>query len=55
MPTKRLVEKLIIKRIPVKQGWLVFDLKDYDIVLDQDFYIGFEFLPPCCASSSLIR
>ncbi|MEJ8757375.1 carboxypeptidase-like regulatory domain-containing protein [Pontibacter sp. H259] len=44
-PGERLVEKSIIKRLPMRKGWVTIDLADYAIVVDKDFFIGFEYLP----------
>ena len=45
MPNKRIIEKSIIQRSDIKKGWLTIDLSIYDIVLKNDFFVGFEFLP----------
>ena len=42
---RRIVEKSIIQRHPVKTGWLRFDLNEYNIVLKGKFVVAIEFLP----------
>ncbi|GAA4435165.1 hypothetical protein GCM10023188_26950 [Pontibacter saemangeumensis] len=42
---QRLVEKSIIQRLPLDKGWVTVDLQPYGILVDDDFYIGFEYLP----------
>jgi predicted alpha/beta superfamily hydrolase len=42
---RRIVEKSIIQRHPVKTGWLRFDLNEYNIVLKGKFMVAIEFLP----------
>jgi len=44
-PGERIVEKSIIKRLPLKKGWVTVDLAQYDIILDKEFFISFEYLP----------
>lgn len=46
-PAQRLVEKSIIKRLPLDQGqgWTTIDLEPYGIYLAKDFFIIFEYLP----------
>ena len=44
-PAERLVEKNILKKILLNQGWLVVDLTDYNIVVAEDFFVSYEFLP----------
>ncbi|GAB3734486.1 hypothetical protein GCM10027594_16040 [Hymenobacter agri] len=45
MPANRLVEQTIIIRTTVRNGWLNIDLTKYNLSLQHDFYISFEFLP----------
>lgn len=45
MPGERLVEKSIIKRLPLTQGWVTVPLEQYDLVMDENFYLGIEYLP----------
>lgn len=45
LPGKRLVEKSIIKKAIVKNGWFSIDLKDEAIYLDENFVVSFEYLP----------
>jgi len=44
-PGSRMVEKSIIVRLPVSKGWHVMDLDKYNIYMQEDFFIGIEFLP----------
>lgn len=44
-PSPRIVEQSIIKRLPLNQGWTTTALEQYGIFVDQDFFIGFEYLP----------
>jgi len=44
-PGERIVEKSIIKRLPLNKGWVTLDLENYNIVINKDFFIGFEYLP----------
>jgi hypothetical protein len=44
-PGKRIVEKNITQTKAIKEGWLKFDLRDYNIVLTGPFVAGIEFLP----------
>ena len=45
LPAERLVEQTILVRTPIQNGWLTIDLTKYDLRLQTDFFIGFEFLP----------
>ncbi|MFC3563542.1 carboxypeptidase-like regulatory domain-containing protein [Pedobacter jamesrossensis] len=45
LPGKRLIEKSIIKKAIIKNGWFTIDLKDEAIYLDEDFVVSFEYLP----------
>jgi len=45
MPGGRIAEKSIIKRLPLKEGWVSVNLEDYNITVEKDFFIGFEYLP----------
>ncbi|MBC5775199.1 carboxypeptidase-like regulatory domain-containing protein [Pontibacter sp. KCTC 32443] len=44
-PGERMVEESIIKRLPLNKGWVTIDLEDYNITVDKDFFIAFEYLP----------
>ena len=44
-PRERLIEKKIIQRHPVREGWLKFDLSDFDILLKGDVLAAIEFIP----------
>ena len=45
LPGERLVEKSIIKRLPLTQGWVTVPLEDYSLVVNEDFFLGIEYLP----------
>ncbi|MDO6391014.1 carboxypeptidase-like regulatory domain-containing protein [Pontibacter sp. BT731] len=45
MPGERLVEKSIIRRLPLTQGWVTIPLEQYGLVVDEDFFLGIEYLP----------
>lgn len=45
MPGSRLVEKNIIKRLPLTQGWVTIPLEPYKVVVDEDFFLGIKYLP----------
>jgi len=45
MPQVRIIEKSIVLRADIKKGWLTIDLSKYNIVLNNNFFVGFEFLP----------
>ncbi len=45
MPGERLVEKTIIKRLSLTQGWVTVPLEQYGLVVDENFYLGVEYLP----------
>lgn len=38
-------DKNIVKRMSVKNGWLTIDLTKENILLNQSFFVGFEFMP----------
>jgi hypothetical protein len=44
-PAERLVERTILVRSTIHNGWLTIDLTPYVLTLHTDFYLGFEFLP----------
>ncbi|WP_242921717.1 carboxypeptidase-like regulatory domain-containing protein [Pontibacter liquoris] len=44
-PGSRIVEKSIVQRLPLTKGWVTIDLQPYGIFVDDDFFIGFEYLP----------
>ncbi|TXK36846.1 carboxypeptidase-like regulatory domain-containing protein [Pontibacter qinzhouensis] len=44
-PAQRIVEKSIINRLPLTKGWVAVDLEKYNITLQEDFYLGIEYLP----------
>ncbi|PVY39506.1 carboxypeptidase-like regulatory domain-containing protein [Pontibacter virosus] len=45
MPGERLVEKSIIRRLSLTQGWVTVPLEQYGLVVDEDFFLGIEYLP----------
>lgn len=45
LPAGRLVEQTILVRTPIQNGWLHIDLTKYALMLQTDFFLGFEFLP----------
>lgn len=45
MPGERLIEKSIIKRLPLTQGWVTIPLEQYGLVVEEDFFMGIEYLP----------
>ncbi len=45
LPDKKIVDKTIIERKGVKRGWLNINLLKENIVVNKDFFVGFEFLP----------
>jgi hypothetical protein len=44
-PAERVVERTILVRTAIRNGWLTIDLAPYALTLHTDFYLGFEFLP----------
>lgn len=44
-PGKRLVHQQILEKRIIHEGWQSFNLTPYNILLEKDFYISFEFLP----------
>lgn len=44
-PAGRVVERPVLVRTAVRNGWLTLDLAPYALTLQHDFYVGFEFLP----------
>jgi len=45
LPGNHLIEKNIIKTFPLSATLLTFDLKDEDIILDEDCAVAFEYIP----------
>ena len=45
LPGERLIEQAMLVRTPIQNGWLTIDLTKYDLRLQTDFFVGFEFLP----------
>ena len=45
LPGNKIIDKNIIERMPIKKGWLTIDLTKENIVLDQNFFVSFEFMP----------
>ena len=44
-PGERLVESNILRKIPLNKGWLSVNLEDDNIIMEDDFFVSFEFLP----------
>ena len=44
-PSKRLLEKSIIQRHPIQEGWLKLDLTNENILLTGNFIVSLEFIP----------
>lgn len=45
IPNQRIVEKSILQRHPIREGWLRFDLSDYDILVKGNVLVSLEFIP----------
>ncbi|WP_057939338.1 alpha/beta hydrolase-fold protein [Algoriphagus resistens] len=45
VPKERIIEKSILQRHPVKEGWLTFDLSDHNILIKGDVLVSLEFIP----------
>lgn len=45
MPADKIINKNIIERMSVKKGWLTINLSKENIVLNKNFFVGFEFMP----------
>lgn len=45
VPGERLVEQSIVQQLSARQGWVQIDLRPYNIVLQEDFFLGIEYLP----------
>jgi predicted alpha/beta superfamily hydrolase len=45
IPKERIVEKSILQRHPINEGWLKFDLSNYNILIKGDVLISLEFIP----------
>lgn len=46
VPQEKIIEKSIIIKKKVEKSWIEFNLEDFDIILNQDFFIAYEILPP---------
>ena len=44
-PGERIVFENIIEKKFIEPGWMTFDLADYDVYIENDFYVGVEFIP----------
>ncbi|WP_223034900.1 carboxypeptidase-like regulatory domain-containing protein [Hanstruepera marina] len=44
-PGEKIVFSNIVENKYFKPGWITFNLSDYDIYLDEDFFVGIEFIP----------
>ncbi len=45
IPKERIIEKSILQRHPVNEGWLKFDLSNYNILISGDVLMSLEFIP----------
>ncbi|WP_139307979.1 carboxypeptidase-like regulatory domain-containing protein [Pontibacter flavimaris] len=54
LPGKRLVEQSIVQRLPATEGWVHVDLKALAIYVEEDFYLGIEYLPAAGADRMAI-
>lgn len=45
IPKERIIEKSILQRHPIREGWLKFDLSGYNILLKGDVLAAIEFIP----------
>jgi len=45
LPDTKIVDKNIIETMAIKNGWLTIDISKEKIVLDQNFFVTFEFMP----------
>ncbi|MCA0931433.1 carboxypeptidase-like regulatory domain-containing protein [Lutimonas saemankumensis] len=44
-PDEKIVYKHVLKKKKIEQGWLKLDLTKDDLYLEEDFFIGVEFIP----------
>ncbi len=44
-PTERIIEKIIVQTKEIKEGWLKFDLTEYNVYLKGNFVVAIEFIP----------
>ncbi len=44
-PGEKIASKHIIQKKQIKPGWLSIDVEEYDIYMDEDFFVGVEFIP----------
>jgi predicted alpha/beta superfamily hydrolase len=45
IPKERILQQSILQRHPVNEGWLKFDLSDYNILIKGDVLMSLEFIP----------
>ncbi len=45
MPAERIIEKNILKKKSLRNGWIEIDLREYNLVFEKDFVVAIEFLP----------
>jgi len=45
IPKERIIEKNILQRHPIREGWLRFDLSDYNILVKGNVLVSLEFMP----------
>lgn len=44
-PAARIIEKNIFQRHPIREGWLKFDLREYNVLLKGNVLVSIEFIP----------
>ena len=44
-PDKKIIFQNLVQQKQIEPGWIQLDLKSYNIYLDEDFFIGIEFIP----------
>ena len=45
LPKERIIEKSILQRHPIREGWLRFDLSNHNILIKGDVLVSLEFIP----------
>lgn len=44
-PTERIIETSILQRHPIREGWLKFDLRKYNVFVRGNVFVSIEFIP----------
>lgn len=44
-PGEHLIHQQFLEKRIIKEGWQTFNLSEYNLLLNEDFYVSFEFLP----------